>query len=172
MRFMAIDLGHKLGFARATDRQAPRWGLEILPSTGQDEGQLGLSLETFLRFQFDAMPRPDHVAIATSIIFGPDQARSQRHLLGMAFLLKTVCARVGVEFHEFSEAQMRKAFLAPDTVPVGSDAIKKAVQARCRQLGWDCDSLDSCDALCCLDYLRGRLVKSWPSAAERSGLFA
>jgi hypothetical protein len=171
MRFLALDLGHNLGHSRAQDRFAPRWGVEVLPST-PDEGQLGLALENFLRHQFEALPRPDHVALATSIIFGAQQAAAQRQLLGMAFLVKTLCARYRITFHEFPESQMRKAFLAPDTVPVGSDAIKKAVRERCKVLGWNCDSLDACDSLCVLDYLRAHILKGWPSAAERSGLFA
>lgn len=170
MRFFTIDVGQHCGWARAEDDQPPTWGLEILPETRDDYGATGVAFENFLLHQFKNVAKPHMVGFASPLIYA-DQPAGNRKLVGMAFLLETVCKKLGIEVREDYEATMRGSFLAPNAVPRLSADIKQAVVERCNDLGWAVTDHNSADALCVLEFLRSQMVKGWRSAAERSGLY-
>jgi hypothetical protein len=171
MHIMTFDIGERLGFARGRDNGSVTWGTEHLEKTGEDLGLCGLGFESFLRHQFLNVARPDLVAYAQIPIM-PHQAMAQRKLLGMAFLLETVCARLNIGINRVWESSARSYFLSPRKVPRHSPEIKKAVLERCAELGWAVTDSNAADSLCVLDYVKSLSIKGWPSAAERSGLFS
>lgn len=171
MRFFTVDLGEHMGWARADDRGPPTYGTEHLPRCGEDYGVYGSAFQNFLKHQFHHVAKPDLVGFASPLVYGPTQWHSQRILLGMAMILETTCIDSGVATVEDNESAMRGYFLAPGPVPNKSADIKKAVMARCGELGWPVTDSHSADALCALDFMRAQVLKAWPSAAERSGLF-
>lgn len=173
LNYMTLDLGENLGWARATGRAEPSWGLEKLPYCGQDYGALAQAFGNFVRYQFTKVLRPALVAIASPWVAGKERVHSDRILLGMAWQLEDYCRSNGIAMMEDQEQVMRRYFVAPDELPTGTKNINAAVMARCAALGWPTKTDHEAAALCVLEFIRSAQFakEGWPSPAERSGLF-
>lgn len=159
MRLMAIDLGEKTGWARASGGARPSSGVEQMPQTGDDLGATCVALENFLRFHFKEMPRPDAVIYARSLAFGQPGQSAQMKKLGMAMVLEGACYRLDIPLHKAWEITMRKSFLGGEKVPRRSVDAKAAIMAECERRDWHVTDHNAADALCCLEYLRSEIFK-------------
>lgn len=170
LKRMYFDLGQNIGWVRRVGMDRPTWGTERLPDTGEDYGPIGRAFRRFLRYQFEAVAKPDFVGYEAPLIY-PSQPHVTRLHCGLGFTLETMCADYGIECREWHMGVVRDWFLAPNPVPRSTPAIKAAVKARCRELGWMIDNDHEADALSGMDWHAGALDPNYPSAAERAGLF-
>jgi hypothetical protein len=152
---LALDLATRFGWCEGEIGGKPRFGSErCAPSGAASPAVFG----GFLKWMGTRMQafRPNVVAyeapLAPSLMRGKTTVQTSRILLGLPAITEAVCDRVGI--YTVLEARVddvRQHFLGVRTMR--GDEAKRAVMARCRQLGLDPPDDNAADAVALWDYV-------------------
>lgn len=152
-RTLALDIASSTGWAYGVPGEVPRAGTIRFAPPGSSPGAVGRGMMRWFadftkvfptdRIFFEAPFDPRKMGMRTNM-------QTSRILLGLVFLIETLGQAKGIyDISETEVADVRKHFIGCN--PPG-DKGKAAVQARCRQLGWEFDSEDAADALAVWSY--------------------
>lgn len=172
MKIVALDLATRCGIAVGEARARPSaWSVDL--GVGKsEEDRFSTCLVVVSKLL--AEHKPDLLVIERPI--GGQQ--TSHYLVGLVACARGVARNRCVQTKTVAAGTARKhfvgkAFTSRDfpglSKPKAKVAIKRVVQNRCRQLGWDYDDLDGCDALAIWDYA----CSTWAGAqaAPLGGLF-
>ena len=154
MRILAIDVGTRnVGWAVGSPDEKPRHGIYQVPSYGKKLGILGADIRAWLTATALAH-KPTSIAYEQPIYVPDNNPWTMRKVAGIGFTIEVFGYDNDILVEEMPAPTVRKHFLAPHKVPRESKAIKEAVVARCRQLGWAPTEGfdDDADAMALLDY--------------------
>lgn len=152
MRVLAVDIGTvNFGWAHGSAGEKPSHGVYNPPSTRKNIGWLLADIRAWL-VRMTESHGPTHIVFATPVLVHHNNVWTIRKMNAIAGLLELHAYDYQMTVEEKSESEVRRNFLAPHKVPRTSPAIKAAVVARCRQLGWSPEMDDDADAMALLDY--------------------
>lgn len=152
MRVLALDLATVTGWASVEMGGEPTSGAHRFASPGADQALLFGNALVFFK---DAITvhRPDRVVFEAPLgiaMVGRSNRQTLEITMGLPAILMAVCNRMQVQVRQASLSEVRSHFIG--TTRLKSAEAKKAVQDRCRLLGWSFVDDNAADALALLDY--------------------
>ena len=152
---LALDLATRFGWCEGEVGGKPRFGsVRCAPEGAASPAIFGGYLK-WLATRFQAF-RPHVVAyeapLPPSVMRGKTNVNTTRILLGLPAITEAVCDRSGIwKVYEARVDDVRQHFLGARTIR-GAEA-KRAVAARCRQLGLEPPDDNAADAIALWDYV-------------------
>jgi hypothetical protein len=144
---LALDLATTTGWAHGTPGNAPKCG-HIRFARG---GSRASAYRAF-RYWLDRVTTPDMIVFESPalpmVMHGRTNIDTIKLLIGFAEHLEEWCHE-RVELREASVGQVRSHFIGKN---MKSAIAKPMTVARCRELGWPCETSDEADACALWDY--------------------
>ncbi len=146
MKVLAFDTATKTGVCFGRAGETPRaWSVAL----GKDDWPSRFSKCLIMTAHYIEKFQPDLVTVE-QFVGGP---KANSNLVGLVACVQGEAQRLGVRVVSYYPASVRKHFLG--TVKPGG-AIKGAVYAKCRLLGWKVEDTDAADAAALWDYTCSR----------------
>lgn len=168
---LALDLATTTGWCVGQAGGKPTYGSHRIAPQGAGSGEV---FGQFLKWLHDmvAVHSPRVIVyeapLAPSLLRGKTNADTARRLFGLPAITEAIAYRMGVPvILEASVQDVRGHFIGTRNMP--GDEAKRAVIARCRQLGYDPQTHDAADALALWDYCAA--MRNPKLAALRTPLF-
>lgn len=156
------------GFATGGPKDAgPRGGVWKLPGADEVGGKFDVTLarvgQSIMELSRLLRPRAVYIEAPLDLIDRKHSAASAAALMQLAGGLRMAIALVQVRVELCAVHNVRKAFGVDPFLP--SDEAKKAVMARCDQLGWTYGGHDEADAKACWHYGMTKEYPGWKANA-------
>ena len=152
LRILALDLAKTFGWAEWNGVGNPIYGAETLCDRDATRSEVLMAFAkwfaTRLTFKPDIVVVEAPMDIATMGRVGTAN-HSARMLIGLVSIAEMVCAHkgiVGVRYREANVQDVRQFFVGHRTFSE-TNMGKRAARAKCREIGWEVDSLDAADAI-------------------------
>ncbi len=142
MKFLALDLSSKTGWAVGEHDAQPTFGSYALPKTGEDVGRFVAAFDEWLRAMI-ALESPEYVAFESPLMIGGGATTisTTRKLMGLASHTEFVLYGSGIICRELNVSTIKKFW-------AGSGRAKKPdMIAAARRHGFQVRTDDEADAL-------------------------
>lgn len=152
MKILAIDPGTEgFGWAVGSPGQPPFHATYRPIRSHEDLGSFLVDIRTMLWPRLTTS-KVDLIVYESPAVVRTNNIMTMRKMFALGGFLEVLGHDHNVEVVEAHPASVRKHFLGRGNTPKASNDIKKAVIARCNQLGWEPETDHEADALAILDY--------------------